>query len=683
MIKLRAFLILSFLCLSTLQLFSQYSWLMEFEGSGYVGAEGIATDPDNNLLVIGNFENGVTIAGSTYTGRGSFLLKITKSGTPLWHKIIRYGPGDFWSLVNVEADAQGNFYISGTFPFTATIDGTSISGPNLYNSVIAKLNSDGDLVWTKVIERLQEIYDMRVNESGEVLMYGPHHGTLTIDHVTLEVGSNSFGALFTTDGELQWAKTFGDPQQYTTWPKSCALDNSGNAYFEGIYSNTLSLDGKQITSAGGNYDLFFTRIDHSGICSWLTGAERRISGNETNNPPNGLSLEQGAIQVDNQGNLYGAGIYWQGMKLGTFTLQHDRAFLTKFDHVGVPQWVQTPFGSNGATVIEDIVVRNGRVYFSGLMSSQLFFSVSNPAGDVIQEPVLLPLYADIASSIAVDSEDSVYMSGRRYVGGKLQAFVFKYSEFASPPPPPTLPVAANRITSPATFCSSVSTLTIETSAIAHADFYEWEISYNGQVTMLTSVNPSLELSLTDLGVQGDFIVRVRGVNPHGRGAYSPRYTCQAVHPLPSPQLLTNCNTISVSETTGTFAWYRNNEWLQEYENQTSIQPPLDGAFTVTVSNLCGSITSNVIEFTPVKLETITIPNVITPNNDEWNQFFIVDQKLESPALKVYNRWGKMVFFSTQYANEWDGDGLPSGVYYYQLTSGCYTSPIQGSLSIVK
>ncbi len=33
---------------------------------------------------------------------------------------------------------------------------------------------------------------------------------------------------------------------------------------------------------------------------------------------------------------------------------------------------------------------------------------------------------------------------------------------------------------------------------------------------------------------------------------------------------------------------------------------------------------------------------------------------------VYNRWGNLVYQSKDYQNQWDGNGLSEGTYYYIL-----------------
>jgi len=67
-------------------------------------------------------------------------------------------------------------------------------------------------------------------------------------------------------------------------------------------------------------------------------------------------------------------------------------------------------------------------------------------------------------------------------------------------------------------------------------------------------------------------------------------------------------------------------------------------------------------------DQINIPNAFSPNGDQQNDFFVI-QYLEvysNPVLTVYNRWGREVYYSDNYQNNWDGGGLPGGTYFYIL-----------------
>ena len=62
-----------------------------------------------------------------------------------------------------------------------------------------------------------------------------------------------------------------------------------------------------------------------------------------------------------------------------------------------------------------------------------------------------------------------------------------------------------------------------------------------------------------------------------------------------------------------------------------------------------------------------IPNVFTPNNDGKNEtFFVENLPKEGAYLRVSNRWGKTVFETSNYQNDWKAEGLSEGVYFYIL-----------------
>ena len=68
-------------------------------------------------------------------------------------------------------------------------------------------------------------------------------------------------------------------------------------------------------------------------------------------------------------------------------------------------------------------------------------------------------------------------------------------------------------------------------------------------------------------------------------------------------------------------------------------------------------------------------NTFTPNGDGQNDVLVLPQfpecSVQASEFKVFNRWGKAVFNSKNYANNWDGKNdqgtdLPEGTYYYVL-----------------
>ena len=58
-----------------------------------------------------------------------------------------------------------------------------------------------------------------------------------------------------------------------------------------------------------------------------------------------------------------------------------------------------------------------------------------------------------------------------------------------------------------------------------------------------------------------------------------------------------------------------------------------------------------------------LANVITPNGDGKNDYFVVP--VVNSRLEVFNRWGRSIFKVNDYKNEW-GKGVSNGTYYYTV-----------------
>lgn len=82
-----------------------------------------------------------------------------------------------------------------------------------------------------------------------------------------------------------------------------------------------------------------------------------------------------------------------------------------------------------------------------------------------------------------------------------------------------------------------------------------------------------------------------------------------------------------------------------------------------------------------------IPNVITPNNDDINDFFVIDGGSELIVdLQLFNRWGKLVYHSKRYQNNWPVNDIADGVYFYVIKATSATGEskeYQGSVNVVR
>jgi gliding motility-associated-like protein len=64
---------------------------------------------------------------------------------------------------------------------------------------------------------------------------------------------------------------------------------------------------------------------------------------------------------------------------------------------------------------------------------------------------------------------------------------------------------------------------------------------------------------------------------------------------------------------------------------------------------------------------IEIPNIITPNGDAVNDIFQIKNTTQGQLVVIIaNRWGNTIFSTDSYMNDWTGEKLPDGTYFYHI-----------------
>lgn len=84
---------------------------------------------------------------------------------------------------------------------------------------------------------------------------------------------------------------------------------------------------------------------------------------------------------------------------------------------------------------------------------------------------------------------------------------------------------------------------------------------------------------------------------------------------------------------------------------------------------------------------LRIPNVITPNGDNINDYFVIEnlEMTEGNRLIIYNRYNKIIYERKNYGNNWNADNLPEGIYRYWLSFeyAGHEFMRQGSIRIIR
>ncbi len=114
-------------------------------------------------------------------------------------------------------------------------------------------------------------------------------------------------------------------------------------------------------------------------------------------------------------------------------------------------------------------------------------------------------------------------------------------------------------------------------------------------------------------------------------------------------------------------------------------PETTATYMVSGTNLQGCSDTCKISISVMDCD-LTIPNVFTPNNDGKNDDFNVLYKgMKEYHLEIFNRWGSVVFETSDLREQWDGKykgrDAPEGVYFYWITYGRKT--YSGSVTLLR
>ncbi|ACU61218.1 gliding motility-associated C-terminal domain-containing protein [Chitinophaga pinensis] len=111
-----------------------------------------------------------------------------------------------------------------------------------------------------------------------------------------------------------------------------------------------------------------------------------------------------------------------------------------------------------------------------------------------------------------------------------------------------------------------------------------------------------------------------------------------------------------------------------------------GTYTVTISNDCGSMSDQiVVRYQPCEAKP-EFPTGFTPNGDGHNDIFrpVVRGPMYDYDLRIYNRWGELIFLSKDQKTGWDGRYkgalVENGTYVWMLS---YKKSLGGNTNVVK
>lgn len=536
----------------------------------------------------------------------------------------------------IVTDANGFSYVTGYFNEAADFGAFNMPLIDEHSKevFIAKVDPNGNYVW---VRRGSNHYDDRglgicLDPAGNIFVTGTCWGGIIFDGLS-EYNSTwytdqIFVVKLDTDGNFIWLKNagndYGDDHGH-----DLVSDNLGNIYVTGFVSNWSFGCGGASQAVFGTHTIPLDNCDSLGFVAKLSNDGNWLWAKSFG----GVDGERdNRIAIDLASNVYVSGGFTGTRDFGTATITSEGGvdiFVTKYDQNGTFQFVKNT-GSTLDDRANDITVdKNNYVYITGEFRDHVAFgtdTVNNNGGANGRDIFVSRM--DVNGNWIWATKAGSNDGGDRGCGitSNQHNNVFVTGQFKG-----------------------------------SADF-------GNSLNLSTSSPDSIQIFVAAIDTAGDWnwALQAGGVDDDERGN---AVSCD-----------TSCNLYCTG-------YYRqNNSYgthsVSNFGGRDIFIAKIDQAcFDVVIDDTIIDDDDTVIVIPPTPVdpppyleERIYVPNTFTPNGDERNQTFkpsISSSVLPSNySLKIYNKWGQLIFESRDFEVGWDGTYgtylVQNGIYVWKM-----------------
>lgn len=346
----------------------------------------VAVDVLGNVYTVGefggtvNFDMGGGTSNLTAVGGSDiFIQKSDADGNFIWVRQMGGTAND--KCESIVVDASGNVYTTGNFASIADFDpGAGVVNLNTAGGTdifVQKLDANGDLVWVKRIGGTgnDNGSSIALDPIGNILITGRFEATPDFDpgsgtvNLTSAGSADSFILKLDAEGDFVWVRKIGG----TGFDGAFAImtDEVGDIYSTGIFSASVDLNpgsGSANFTSAGLADIYIQKLNSDGDFFWA----RRMGGS---------GQDFGAcLTVDGSGNVYTTGIFVGTVDFnpgsGTQNLSSaggDDIFVQKLNTMGNLVWAKRMGGSQADGGLSIALDSDNNVYTTGRFGGTVDF----------------------------------------------------------------------------------------------------------------------------------------------------------------------------------------------------------------------------------------------------------------------------------------------------------------------
>ncbi len=258
------------------------NWSESFGGGvGFHSTTGLAAANDGDAFLSGQFSGTITIGTSTITATSNsdfYLARYNDDGTVVWVNHVAIAG----SAQNggIDVDAQDNVYMIGDFDFLAHFGTDSLTTTTEREVLYAKFDSDGIVQWLGQSDNAGWMTGeaIAVDESGNSYLGGTIEAFAAFGSLNLfAIGEDdSYAVKIDPDGNPVWGKNIEEIEnQGFHRVNDVAVDASGNNYVVGSFDGEIGFDAASLLPVGAT-DGFLAKIEDSA-CPLVVSLELTIS----------------------------------------------------------------------------------------------------------------------------------------------------------------------------------------------------------------------------------------------------------------------------------------------------------------------------------------------------------------------------------------------------------------------
>ena len=249
----------------------ELQWITCFGGTWYDYGSDIAIDDDGNVVVTGyTYSNDFTNAINDSVLYDAFVAKLdADAGDVLWSAYLGGGDEDMGNAIAIDGD--GNIFVAGETYSSDWETANNASYAEAYNpdAFVAKLDADGTLLWVSYLGGTDEDYgrDVAVDSEGNVVIAGYTYSEDVVQTDNAALGSyDAFVAKLDTDGSIVWANYLGGSDE--DYGQGVVIDSEDNIIVAGYtFSDDLAEANNELLDSR---DAFAVKLDADGEVLWST-----------------------------------------------------------------------------------------------------------------------------------------------------------------------------------------------------------------------------------------------------------------------------------------------------------------------------------------------------------------------------------------------------------------------------